>query len=156
MRTRAWVVAVVAVALGCGDDGGATADGGVTFDAAPAIDAVDCGGDPDGDGVPNCMDDDDDGDNLSDDDEAALGTDPGMPTLLVEIDYMADGAGGDFGPSQTALDLTTDSFAAVGIEVVLDVDAGGALTRLSPLTASADMESVASGSKGEGASRGRP
>jgi hypothetical protein len=40
----------------------------------------------------------------------------------------------------------------VGIEVVLDVDAGGALTRLSPLTASADMESVASGSKGEGAS----
>lgn len=143
---------LVAGLVGCGEVEATDADGGPdTPDAVVSGDA-NCGGDADGDGLADCVDDDDDGDGLRDTDETARGTDPATPTLLVEIDYMVDGAGGDYRPTRAVLTLTEDSFAAAGIEVVLEVDPGGALSRLSPLTAAADMESIASASKDQGAS----
>lgn len=170
------LAALTLPAAGC-DDSAAAVDAGA--DAAPDIDGepipdggppdADCSIDTDGDSIPDCTDDDDDGDGLTDDEEAALGTapldpdsdhdglgdgdengtlatDPKTPTLFVEIDYMTGGSASRR-PTEGALTIAAQSFAAAGIEIFFTVDDENTISEVSPLETDADMESVLSSSK---------
>jgi len=171
------LLAVLAVSgAGC-DDGGAASDAGIDsgpdVDGEPVLDSgppdAACLTDTDGDTVPDCIDEDDDDDGLTDEVEAGLGTDPldpdsdhdGLddgeeentlstdptkPTLFVEVDYMTGGSASRQ-PTSGTLDIATQSFAASGIDIAFAVDDSDTVSEISPLSSDADMESVLSGSK---------